>query len=180
MAYKPETQDIPSDTVVHFAAAIRIETPAKHAFEVLLNTSKWPEWNSFMPAATLDDDKAGGVLRPGVTMTEHVRMSPTSSLRRQQVFVTEVTQNPDVNGTTGISRVCWKAVGLPQFILRTMRTNDFRVLDDGAACEFVSIEVMAGPAAYAVKAMYGKTLQERFEEMAVDLKQYAEKVWVHQ
>lgn len=92
-----------------------------------------------------------------------------------------VTELEAPNGTDALYKVCWKAEGFPKFVLRTMRTNEIQSNgdnEDNPSCEYRTFEVMAGPAAYTVKAMYESALKDRFKDMAQDLKAYAEKTWI--
>lgn len=183
MAYKLEPVDSKSDTVLYMSAGININTPASHVFDILIHTKSWPEWNSFCPAVTItskppESGISDDMLQMNAKMAVQVRMTPTSSLRTSNMSVTRLDTPPTANGEQSTYTVCWKAVDMPEFLLRANRTLQCRSEPGSSTCEFRTFEIMAGAIAHVVKAMYGKTLQDRFEDMARDLKEYAERTWI--
>lgn len=177
MAYEISPSEDNAKAVLYVSGGIKIDAPAEFVFDLFLNTGRWSDWNTFCPAAALIPEKAGSdvteeVIKKGSKIAVQVRMTPTSGLRTQNMAVTELNREE--------LRVCWKSEGMPEFLLRTMRTSQCVPLDaaDGkAACEYRTYEAMNGPTAYVVKSMYGETLKDRFKDMANDLKAYAEKTW---
>lgn len=174
---------LPVGTILCPSACSTIQASATHVFHVLIDVSKYPAWNSFCPSAELESNgnELLDRLPIGTQITEHVRMTPTSSLRKQKVVVTSFSA-PDVgeSSQTDVYKICWQAKGIPRSLLRADRTMEVVMTESGNTCEFRSWEFMAGPLAYAVKLMYGDTLQARFEDWAADLKSYAEHTWNEQ
>lgn len=182
MAYKLEPPASAANAVVFISAGIKINAPAVHVFDILIETGRWSEWNSFIPSVDLEKPKgspdSSETLSTGTKMSMKIRMKPGANLMTQKMVVTELERPvPNERGHSGnVHRVCWKFTGLPEFMLRTGRTND--IIEEGeASCEYRTTEIQSGPSAYAVKSMYGETLQMRFEDMANDLKAYAEQTW---
>jgi hypothetical protein len=143
-------------------------------------------------------------LKDGTKMTFHVRMKLPYKLTDytdSPLVVTEVSRpNDPVNddygltaipthtdaGTSGIYRISWaldpdKGIGgggYPKFMLQAQRVHEIRPIVDEAgketSCEIVTWECQKGILAKVVKAVYGKYLQERFEEWVKSLGNYCE------
>lgn len=182
MAYRLDKPASASEAVVFISSGIKISAPATHVFDVLIDTGHWAEWNSFIPSVDLEKGKGSSAsstaLSVGTKLSMKIRMKPGANLMTQKMIVTELESSVQgaSSGPEDVHRVCWKFTGLPEFMLRTGRTND--VIETGeASCEYRTTEIQSGPSAYAVKSMYGETLQARFEDMANDLKAYAERTW---
>ena len=143
-------------------------------------------------------------LKDGTRMTFHVRMKlphkPTDYTDTALV-VTEVSRpngpgNDDYYdltatpthtedaGRSGLYRISWatEAGGpgaFPKFMLQGQRVHEIRPIVDGtgkesSSCEIVTWECQRGVLAKVVKKMYGRYLQERFEEWAKSLGDYCE------
>lgn len=69
-------------------------------------------------------------------------------------------------------RVAWKYVSLPSCILNANRWQWLTV--EGGKTKYESLEVFKGPAAYLVKWLYCKGLNQGVEEMGRGLKERAE------
>lgn len=181
--------NLPKDSVLAVASSVIINCPASHAFDILLDTSTWPEWNSFMPQSKVEPPKSSkstskpSVLVKGSKLDMKARMKAGTSLSETLCLVTELDRtDPAHAGSPGsdMYRVSWIQQSYSRMLLRTNRTSDFRDIqstDGEAKCEFRTYESMAGPLAYTVKLMFHDTLQQRFEEMADDLRRYVEKTW---
>jgi hypothetical protein len=143
-------------------------------------------------------------LKNGTKMTFHVRMKLPYKLTDytdSPLEVTEVSRpNDPVNddyslttmpthtdaGTSGIYRISWaldpdKGIGgggYPKFMLQAQRVHEIRPIVDGTgketSCEIVTWECQKGILAKVVKSMYGKYMQERFEEWVKSLGDYCE------
>ena len=90
-------------------------------------------------------------------------------------------------GKSGIYRISWAsdpdkgvgAGGYPKFLLQAQRVHEIRpMVDHGtgreSGCEIVTWECQRGVLAKVVKSLYGKYLQERFEEWVKSLGDYCE------
>lgn len=143
-------------------------------------------------------------LKNGTKMTFHARMKLPYKLTDytdSALVVTEVSRpNDPVNddysltaipthtdaGKSGIYRISWaldpdKGIGgggYPKSMLQAQRVHEIRPIVDGTgketSCEIVTWECQKGILAKAVKFMYGKYLQERFEEWVKSLGDYCE------
>lgn len=192
MATRFEPPNIPADTVLWISATVTMQCPASHAFDTQLDTANWPKWNSFCPkvdvtpAAKSSTATSGAkTLKQGDHMNLHVRMTPTSAIREQKVVVSEFEDprsgSGEVSNSGALYRVCWVVEGMPRFMLRGNRVNEFRETASSTGepqCEYKTWEAMAGPVANIVKRMYSETLQSRFEDWANDLKEHAESTWM--
>ena len=85
-----------------------------------------------------------------------------------------VTQfEPPEGGKTG--RIAWAADytasgTLPRFLLRAERVHEVVPVEGGSGIR--NWEVQAGYAAYAVRWMYGRVIQEAFERWVEELREY--------
>lgn len=143
-------------------------------------------------------------LKNGTRMTFHVRMKlphKMTDYTDSALVVTEVSRpNDPINddytltttpthtdtGTSGVYRISWasdaeKGVargGYPKFMLQAQRVHEIRPIVDSAgketSCEIVTWECQRGMLAKVVKTLYGKYLQERFEEWVKSLGDYCE------
>jgi hypothetical protein len=143
-------------------------------------------------------------LKNGTKMTFHVRMKLPYKLTDytdSPLVVTEVSRpNDPVNddysltampthtdaGTSGIYRISWaldpdKGIGrggYPKSMLQGQRVHEIRPIVDEAgketSCEIVTWECQKGILAKVVKGLYGKYMQERFEEWVKSLGDYCE------
>lgn len=180
MAQHFDLPDLARENVLVITSAITISCPASHAYKVMRDTSTWPSWNSFCPQADVAAPKSQSaqpeILVKGSVMTLHVRMTPGNSAPRlQKEEVTEVSDH-DASGVLSIS---WGARGMPKFMLRTLRVNEFHpvIAGDTETCDYRTWITMSGPVAYTIRAMFSGVLQSRFDDWSQDLKRYAEQTW---
>ncbi|KAI9658507.1 MAG: hypothetical protein M1831_003945 [Alyxoria varia] len=182
-----------SDRVLTIGASVQINAPASRVFQLHGTPETWPDWNSFAPECVkherASDPGTSGdkdvpskeMVAVGDKVTFRVRMTPGGGFNGVTVVISEVYRPGDQEtGREGQSNtdedafgITWYPIGLPQFLLRGTRWTEIRDLGEGK-CEFKTWECQAGPLAYMVKSLYGKTLQERFEDWANDLKKKAE------
>jgi hypothetical protein len=143
-------------------------------------------------------------LKDGTRMTFHVRMKmpyKMADYTDSALMVTEVSRpNDPVNddysltttpthtdtGKSGIYRISWATDpdkglgrgGYPKFMLQAQRVHEIRPLVDGTgqenSCEIVTWECQRGLLAKVVKSLYGKYLQDRFEEWVKGLGDFCE------
>jgi hypothetical protein len=143
-------------------------------------------------------------LKNGTRMTFHLRMKlpyKMTDYTDSALMVTEVSRpNDPVNddysltatpthtdaGMSGIYRISWatdpdKGIGnggYPKFMSQAQRVHEIRPIVDGTgqenSCEIVTWECQRGMLAKVAKSMYGKYLQERFEEWVKSLGDYCE------
>ena len=186
--------ELRADQVLTVGARVQINAPASRVFHLHATPETWPHWNSFAPEFVKNERAA----EPGIAVSKNgsskevvavgdkvsfrVRMTPGGGFNAVTVVVSEVSRPNDQEsgGRDGQGhaddntyRVIWYPVGLPQFLLRGTRWSEIRDLG-GGRCEFMTWECQAGPLAYMIKSLYGKTLQDRFEDWANDLKKEAE------
>ena len=143
-------------------------------------------------------------LKDGTKMTFHCRMKLPAKMAdytEAALVVTEVSRpNDPINddfsydlthtpthtdaGRSGIYRICWATdseKGYPKFMMQAQRVHEVipmvKVSGDGRqveSCEIVTWECQKGPLAKVTKKIYGKYLQERFEEWVKGLGEYCE------
>ena len=143
-------------------------------------------------------------LKNGTKMTFHCRMKlphKMADYTEAPLVVTEVSRpNDPINddfshdlthtpthtdaGRSGIYRICWASdpeKGYPKFMMLAHRVHEVRPMvtmsGDGRqveSCEIVTWECQKGPLAKVTKKIYGKYLQERFEEWVKGLGEFCE------
>lgn len=163
-----------------FRTELRIKAPAAKVWEILIDTSTWPEWNSFIPLAE-DLDVGPGAPEDGPRIFSlgsrrrfHANMGGKTSIIMQKVTKFE-TPDDNANGPR-IYRICWSSQGYPDFIFNTNRWNEVEEVngDQGPECIYRTGEDQHGPLAYVVKLAVGKQVEKGLQDWANDLKAIAE------
>ncbi|KAK4964007.1 hypothetical protein LTR66_012525 [Elasticomyces elasticus] len=172
------TPHIPSGGLFSSYAACTINAPASKVFEAILDTPSWPQWNTFVPSATVTKQphaqEGDSRLAVGTCMTFKVSMTSTvSTISKEVVSIIE-----NITPENRVGRICWSldnsGMLTPSFMIRAERVNEIEDNGDGT-CEYRTWETFAGPAARFVKWKYEQTLQERFEDWVRDLREFVEK-----
>ncbi|KAF3037310.1 hypothetical protein E8E12_002082 [Didymella heteroderae] len=179
-----------------------INAPASFVFDILLDTSTYPEWCTLVPRITVRAQPANAeagdvspIIQHGTKLTLHAVMgepgskespshmivSDVSTPSRPSSYISLATLSASPVYTADLSRVyrvAWKGDNI-DFIGKNMDVERFNeVITKGEAqCEIHSWEVMGGILAHPVKWLYQKTLHRKFDEWCTDLKAYAEKKW---
>ncbi|OOQ81782.1 hypothetical protein PEBR_43158 [Penicillium brasilianum] len=185
-----------ADAVFQVGSSTLIAAPSTRVWEALTDTSTWPEWNTFVPRATIREqpDSQGSdpaalspLLRKGTRVTFHVRMDPTATKPQaaNDVFllVTEYSApNPETK-TPG--RIVWvvdrEAPGaMSPSLLNAERVHEITDVEIGEGenavkgTEVRNWELQNGWLVYVVKWMYGAKLKHNFELWVSDLKKFVE------
>ncbi|KAJ5725861.1 uncharacterized protein N7483_007218 [Penicillium malachiteum] len=183
-------RDTPSfkaaDAILQAGSSAFIAAPAQKVWETVIDTSTWPEWNSFVPRVTVysqPDSDANDTLSPilqlGTKMTFHARMDPTSTKPQKSTdtgLIVTVFSPPNAEtGATG--RIVWAfdpdaATTYSPSLLAVERQHEVRQVEGGT--ELRNWENMVGWLAYVVRWMYKKQLDVNFEMWSVELKKFLE------
>ncbi|KAI1181782.1 hypothetical protein F5B17DRAFT_240377 [Nemania serpens] len=132
------------------ACSTRIAGPALASLEKVLDLPSYGSWNTFVPEASLvsvgptmtESESAlppelravvsrPGYVSPGAKIRFHAVMTPGGAARAVDLEVTalEAFNDDDGDGPAGGKgkgyRVAWKAVGMPSFLLRSERVQEF-------------------------------------------------------
>lgn len=146
----------------------------------LVDTSKYPEWNRFVPRVTFSDtadarpSNLGGELREGVLFVEHVDMygqGKPSGLVKMKLLVTTLKETEDKEGKK--YSVVWLGKGYPDWALRSERVHQIFRNDDGTTTYNV-FETFSGPLALFVRLFVGTALVKRFKQWNDEMGRYAE------
>ncbi|KAI8633622.1 hypothetical protein F5Y19DRAFT_470863 [Xylariaceae sp. FL1651] len=134
--------------VFSVACSTTIAAPPLACLEKVLDLSGYPEWNTFIPKASVasaaptptgEDSLAPelqtlaarpGYAAPGAKLRFDAVMSPGASPRKVDIEVTfleafEVSSGGDAGKKRRGYRVAWKATGMPHFLLHSERVQEF-------------------------------------------------------
>ncbi|CAF9942112.1 hypothetical protein IMSHALPRED_003207 [Imshaugia aleurites] len=159
-------------------ATTTISARPQSVLDALLNTSSWPEWNNFVPRASLTnppkDSNNPTRLLPGTKFTEHVDMAGRgrSTIVKMKLLMTVLDEmnEPGKNGF----KVVWLGKGYPDWALRSERVHEIYEEDGGGGTVYDVYETFSGPLAWAVKFFVGGTLVKRFGQWNGELKEFVE------
>ncbi|KAG8166836.1 hypothetical protein KVR01_002525 [Diaporthe batatas] len=176
-------------------SSINIAAPPDAVFTVLLDHTKWPEWNRFIPKLTVTSSPPPADPSPGAAALEALiqRDDGSTYLKRDTRMVFDVNLNPsDPNsGSTNKTsiqvtllepydhagrkgwRIAWKPTDYPAMVLRGERVQEF--VDDGnGGTEYTCWETMYGLLGPVVRLATGAKLEKCFQCWAEDLKKRSE------
>ena len=155
-----------------------IDASSQAILDGLLDTSTWPEWNNFVPRASLSHPSRGSDdpsrLCPGTLFTEHVDMAGRgrSTIVKMKLLMTTLDEI-DEPGKRGF-RVVWLGKGYPDWALRSERVHEIYEEGVGAGTIYNVYETFSGPLAWAVKFFVGSTLVKRFGQWNQELGSFVE------
>ncbi|KAI1165627.1 hypothetical protein F5B18DRAFT_610432 [Nemania serpens] len=140
-----------TDGVFAVACSTSIAGPALASLEKVLDLPSYGSWNTFVPTASLTAAGPSGTetetalspelraivsrpgyVSPGAKIRFHAVMTPGGAARAVDLEVTALEAFDGPAGAKGY-RVAWKAVGMPSFLLRSERVQEFveHALPDG-------------------------------------------------
>lgn len=196
LASKATPNITPSDAVLHVHSARLIDAPSSTVWDVLIDTSTWPSWNTFVPRVTIREQPGSNptaetplspVLQQGTKMTFHVHMDPSSSSEQDVPLVVATFTPPDM-ATRQPGRIVWtndeSASGaIPGWLLRAERVHEVEEVEVAdtngqvqTRTEVRNWEAQVGYLVYVVRWMYASTLKRNFEAWVGDLQQYVERM----
>ncbi|KAL2104747.1 hypothetical protein VUR80DRAFT_9722 [Thermomyces stellatus] len=151
----------------------------------------WPQWNTFVPRATIAEypssfpsipaglDLKSNVeieeaLVPQTLVTFDVHMNLDAKLTNRQSIL--VTRLEELGGQRKGYRVAWKAEGFPGFLLRSERVQEFVEVEreGGVACEYFCWETFYGLLGPVLRLSVGGKLEAAFGAWMNGLKRFAE------
>jgi hypothetical protein len=192
--------------ILALSASTKINAPASYIFNIILDTSTYPEWSTFVPKVTIQSHPTttdqtpevtakDSILKVGTKFTFHIKMDANSSKYNPTNLVVDDISTPDhpsdyIPSSTlaseptytadleSVYRVAWASdpSGLLAAGLHAHRFHEVIVRGE-EMCEVRTWECMAGILTHAVKWMYKQTLENKFEECCAELKEYGEKKW---
>ncbi|KAF2034597.1 hypothetical protein EK21DRAFT_55892 [Setomelanomma holmii] len=191
------TPTVPLKTqVFSLHASTTIHTPASFIFAILLDTSTYPDWCTFIPKVDIvSPSPNSGILTSGMKITFHACMGAAgSSTRPTPLVVTDISTptNPseyipastltsDPTYTSDLStvyRVSWASDKSSSSAVGPSTERFHEVLVWGEEeCKVRTWECMGGAVAHVVKWMYKGTLEGKFESWCAELKGYGERKW---
>ncbi|KAF1816550.1 hypothetical protein P152DRAFT_454796 [Eremomyces bilateralis CBS 781.70] len=185
------------DAILTTSASISVSAPAQRVFDLLLSTTSYREWNTWVPRVSIqsqpegvphdstdlavdtkftfhvimDERNPGKVFDTGLRITDISTPANPSSYIPQEVLDDDPTYTADLST---IYRVSWKTEG--GWINAGMQAERFHeiIVVGENECEVRTWEVMGGVLARTVKWMMAKTLDEKFVLWVTSLKKAAE------
>ncbi|KAF2621740.1 hypothetical protein BU25DRAFT_415771 [Macroventuria anomochaeta] len=188
------------DSVFAVTGSALINAPASFVFDILLDTSTYPEWCTFVPKVVVDEQPSSAasdspVLQLGTKFTffavmgnpgskqtpTHLFISDMSTPSEPSLYVSSVTLEASPMYTTDLSnvyRVAWKGDKI-DFYAKGLNVERFHevIVRGQEHCEVRTWEVMGGVLAYIVKWLHRKTLDRKFDEWCAELKAFGERKW---
>ena len=143
--------------------------------DALLDTSTWPQWNNFVPRASISDgSKDSRRLHPRTLFTEHVDMAGRgrSTIVKMKLLMTTLDESYEA-ARRGF-KVVWLGKGYPDWALRSERVHEIYEEEGGRGTIYNVYETFSGPLAWAVKFFVGGTLVKRFRQWNGELKAFVE------
>ena len=190
-----------SSVILAVHGSTHIAAPASLVWQILLDVSKYPQWNTFCPRATVHSQPQAvattekHVLQKDTSVTFHVVMDSSKPLKitDTQLRVTDVStperpsdyvfrENQSAEDTsftrdlTKVYRISWTTEG--GFVARGLRSERFHeIIELGEhSCEVRTWECQGGILARAVKFYYKDVLMTKFQQWCDELKVEAEKL----
>lgn len=185
-------------SILSLASSIKISAPAQQVFRVILDTSTYPSWCTFVPRVAInsqprEEDPSSQTLHLGTTFTFYAVMDPSkphkeaatnlvvtdiSTPENQSAYISKETLENDASFTANLNsvyRVSWAGDGrLFPMVLKSERFHEIIITKDNE-CEVRTWEVMGGVLARAVRWLYQDTLDDRFNDWNANLKNFCEK-----
>jgi len=176
------TPTIPDGGLFSAIGETHINASPQVVYDAVVDTTRWPEWNTFVPKVGItsqrpeDKDSKGLTLDASITL--HVHMTSSfKTLSKEKVNILEgPPKESDPAGT--IYRIDWINESnplVPRFMLAAERVNEIEVVGDGT-CLYRTWETFTGPYARIVRWKFEQTLNERFDDWVRDLQKYCEGV----
>ncbi|KAI4265919.1 MAG: hypothetical protein L6R38_009082 [Xanthoria sp. 2 TBL-2021] len=155
-------------------AVTTVEATPTAVLESLLDTSKYPAWNNFVPKVDLPSP-SNGRLAADVLFTEHVDMfgqGKPSGLVKMKLLMTTLEEKDEHNGTKSFE-VVWLGKAYPDWALRSERVHAISCDTQGTTTYDVW-ETFSGPLAVFVRLFVGSILVKRFKQWNEELRNHTE------
>ncbi|KAF2704698.1 hypothetical protein K504DRAFT_389477 [Pleomassaria siparia CBS 279.74] len=151
---------------------VLIKASAEATWNWLIETSHWPEWNTFIPQAEPYPESASGTsqLELGTSWRFIANMRGGRWKSMQKVTLLE---EPKAGDAKRIYRIYWAVQGYPNFLFRTVRYNEIEEVeadDGGRECIYRTGEDQSGPLAWFIKWVFGSHVEKGINDWAKDLK----------
>lgn len=173
------------------ACSTTISAAPAACLTAVLKPSTWPQWNTFIPRATIteypssspsvpagldlrSDVETEEVLVPETLVAFDVHMNLDEKVTNNQSIL--VSRLEELDGQRKGFRVAWTAEGFPSFLLRSERVQEFVEVEGqgGVACEYFCWETFYGLLAPVVRLSVGGKLVTAFGAWMNGLKKFAE------
>ncbi|KAL8751782.1 MAG: hypothetical protein Q9199_006188 [Rusavskia elegans] len=155
-------------------AVTTVEATPTAVLESLLDTSKYPAWNNFVPKVDLPSP-SNGRLAADVLFTEHVDMfgqGKPSGRVKMKLLMTTLKEKDEHNGTKSFE-VVWLGKAYPDWALRSERVHAISC-DSRGVTTYDVWETFSGPLAVFVRLFVGSILVRRFRQWNEELRDHTE------
>ncbi|KAL8667127.1 MAG: hypothetical protein Q9168_007346 [Polycauliona sp. 1 TL-2023] len=155
-------------------AVTTVKATPTAVLDSLVDTTKYPAWNNFVPKVDLPSSSHGR-LAANVLFTEHVDMfgqGKPSGLVKMTLLMTTLQEKDEHNGSKSFE-VVWLGKAYPSWALRSERVHKISCDEEGVTTYDVW-ETFSGPLAVLVRLFVGGTLVKRFKQWNEELRDYTE------
>lgn len=162
-------------------AVTTVNATPSAVLDALLDTTKYPAWNRFVPkvdfleSSTPTASSPKGRLGPDVMFTEHVDMfgqGKPSGLVKMKLLMTTLKETDERDGSKSYEAV-WLGKAYPDWALRSERVHAISC-DKHGITTYEVWETFSGPLALFVRIFVGTTLVKRFKQWNEELRDYTE------
>lgn len=205
----PPSDGLCTPTVARGAAILTtsssatVHAPASLVFDIVRDTSRYGEWNTWVPRVTIHSQPDGvpadsKMLEVGTSFTYHVvmdtkkpdketltqlRVSDTSTPEKQSKYLVDAGIQDDASFHSDLGsvyRISWKTEG--GFVARGLRSERFHeiIVRGEEECEVRTWEIMGGFLAHTVNWMFKASLKKWFGIWCEELKKEGERQWAEQ
>ncbi|KAF2020121.1 hypothetical protein BU24DRAFT_419692 [Aaosphaeria arxii CBS 175.79] len=166
--------------VISVKTQVTIKAPAREVWETLIDTSTWPQWNSFIPKAEIVNKQE----QPPEGEPQYWKMDQqrkftaiVAGMKQHPMQKVVAFEEPDPSATGPKAyRICWAVQGYPHFLLNTYRFNEINEVEEEGEtyCIYRTGEEQFGPLAHVIKRTIGGQIENGIKAWAEDLKKFME------
>ncbi|KAL4926932.1 SRPBCC domain-containing protein [Aspergillus undulatus] len=187
-----DTPNIPQTTsILSLQSSITISAPVETVWSALTDTSTYPQWNRFIPRASITSQPnataSSPVLRADTRFTFYANMYPEKHETPQPdasglnpTCLKIIEYHPPSSGNLS-GRICWASDtdkgGFISWFLKAERVHEVSEVEDQDGRIVTAVrnwELQVGVLAYVVKWIFGRRLENNFRIWVEGLKGFVE------
>jgi len=141
-----------------YSEEVTIEAPVELVWGILLDFTRYGEWNGFCPVAKNEKLELGNA----VDMMVDLGDGPS----RQVEYLCRIEPN---------QCIAWAMANKPDDPIHAVRSQHLKRLDENR-CTYVSVDKFAGPQTATMMEHFATAVETGFNRCAYDLKKHAERL----